>query len=100
MRRIVCSLWLLFAAYVHEASAVDCASVAGDWNWSIGALVTFKTDRVVLLNGAALGRWECTNSRFDVATVLWSTGFVYTMMFTGERVSAENQSCFTRLSAH
>jgi hypothetical protein len=82
---------LAVAAFPRPSHATDCVNVPGDWNWSINAVVTFKTDHTVLLNATPFGRWECTNPRADVVTVNWTTGFLDTMTFNGDKASSRNQ---------
>ncbi len=91
-KRLILPIALVFShASLASVLAADCSGVPGTWNWSINAVVTFQADHAVLVNGTPSGRWVCTNPRTDVVTVNWSNGFVDTMTFTGDRVSAQNQ---------
>ena len=82
---------LVLAICAQPAMAADCASVPGDWNWSIGAVITFTPAHDALVNHVAFGKWECTDPRRDGVTVKWSNGFVDQMTFAGDRASAKNQ---------
>ncbi|MGI8743488.1 MAG: hypothetical protein ACR2NN_13145 [Bryobacteraceae bacterium] len=82
--------WLLFLIGV-PAFGAGCEAAIGEWKWFNGGAITLQANNILISNGKAEGKWECTNASKGAITLRWKAGFVDTLTVSGDRMSGKNQ---------